>query len=120
MNDKIVYTIIVIALAYIIAFGNSFGNNKSSSNQSNTVPSGTAGLEYLKKQYASDLAKAQSLCSSQFKGNWVDTSNSIGCYSMQGFSTYYCGVDVIQNLVNVCKSIGGTPTCSSTQASCSV
>ncbi len=81
---------------------------------------GVEGLDYIRINYASELAQAKNLCITQFKGNWVDSSNTIGCFNMQGFSTYYCSVDVIQNIVNICNSIGGNPTCSSTQASCTV
>jgi len=115
--------IILIALIILAAYYSSQNKTSTSSSQTYTVPSqykGTQGLDYVKRQYSSQLSQAKSLCTSQFKGSWVDTSNSIGCYSMQGFSTSYCGFDIIKNLVNLCKSIGGNPTCSSTQASCTV
>jgi len=123
MNDKIIYIIILIILAYVISFGNSFIGNKNGNNQSYTIPpeyKGAAGLDYLKKQYSSDLSQARSLCTGQFKGKWIDTADRIGCYSMQGFSSFYCGMSAIKNLVDICKSIGGSPVCSSNQASCSV
>jgi hypothetical protein len=119
MNEKIVYVIILIALAYII----SYGNNKNGSSQNYTVPPeyrGTAGLDYLKRNYAPSLSQAQSLCTSQFKGNWIDTSNTIGCYNMKGFSTAYCSIDIVRNLENTCNSIGGSAICSINQASCTV
>jgi len=116
-------TIIIIILIVLAAYFSYFNKTSTSNNQTYSIPpeyKGTQGLEYVKKQYSSQLSQAKSLCSSQFKGNWVDTLNSIGCYNMQGFSTSYCGFDVIQNLVKLCNSIGGNPVCSSTQASCTV
>ena len=117
-------TIIIIILIVLAAYFSFFNKNASSpSNQTYSVPpeyKGSEGLDYVKRQYSSQLSQAQSLCISQFKGNWVDASNSIGCYNMQGFSTSYCGFDVIQNIVKLCNLIGGNPICSSTQASCTV
>lgn len=123
MDDKtiaIIFIIVVLAAYYLSTNKGSGTTNNIKSNQSSTIPEGTQGLDYLKRQYASQLPQAQSLCSSQFKGNWVDNSNSIGCYNMQGFSTFYCGADTIKNLINLCNSIGGNSVCSSTQASCTV
>jgi len=117
MRDRTILIIIIIVLAAYFFYT----RNKVSSNQNYTVPSeykGSEGLNYLRENYASELSQARSLCINQFKGNWVDSSNNIGCYDMQGFSSYYCDIDVLKNLVNLCESIGGNPTCSSTQASC--
>jgi purine-cytosine permease-like protein len=116
-NLTILIIIMIILAAYFIYKGG------SSSKQSYSVPSqykGSEGLDYIRKNYASGLSQAKSLCIGQFKGQWVDSSSEIGCNNMQGFSTSYCSVDVIQNLVKLCNSIGGSPTCSSTEASCSV
>ena len=116
MRDIVIFAIILLVLA-----GYYFYKNDVSSNQ--TAPSGlkgSAGLDYIRKNYASGLAQAQSLCTGQFKGRWVDSSTSIGCYDMQGFNTAYCSTDVVQNLVKLCNSIAGGSTCSSTETSCSV
>jgi hypothetical protein len=125
--NKAISIIIIIVVAYFIAFRN---DNKildflNASNQKNTstVPTdykGKAGLDYLKQHYSSGLAQAKSLCASQFKGTWTDSANSIGCYNMKGFSTYYCSMDYIKGLIDLCREISGNPVCSSTQASCSV
>jgi len=117
-GDASMIIILLIILGIII-----IGNKLFKSNTTPSVPpeyKGTAGLDYLKKQYGSSLSQARSLCTSQFKGNWVDTSNSIGCYNMQGFSTAYCSMDIIHNLISLCNSIGGSATCSINQASCNV
>ena len=119
MNDSLLLVIIlaILALAYF------FYGNKSSDGQSYSVPEeyqGSQGLDYLRQNYASQLSQARALCTSQFKGTWVDSSSEIGCHNMQGFSTFYCSLDIIQDLVNLCNSIGGNSVCSSTQASCSV
>lgn len=122
MRDRTIFAIIVIIfLAYF--FYSKQGNTSDSSASTPTVPSeyqGSEGLNYIRENYASELSQARSLCTSQFNGNWVDNSNTIGCYDMEGFSTAFCSIDVIQNLVSTCRSIGGNPTCSSTQASCTV
>lgn len=113
MNDiKILTIIIIILFAYIL-----FNNSNTS------VPpeyKGSEGLDYIRRTRSGDLVQAKALCTSQFKGSWVDNSNSIGCYNMQGFSDYYCGMDILKNLANLCNSIEGNPTCTSTQASCTV
>ena len=117
MNDLTIFMIIVIVLAAYVIYHRSLGS------QSYSVPSqykGSEGLDYIRKNYASGLSQAQALCTGQFKGQWIDTSSEIGCQNMQGFSTSYCGVDIIQNLIKLCNSIGGNPVCSSTEASCSV
>ena len=119
MGDKTLIIIIVVGLAVYFLYFNEY----KADDQTFTVPpeyKGSEGLEYIRTQYETELTQARSLCISQFKGNWVDSSNTIGCYDMQGFSTYYCGIGIIQDLVNLCNSIGGNPTCSSTQASCTV
>jgi len=81
---------------------------------------GVEGLEYIKNERPAELTQAKYLCENQFKGNWVNTASNIGCYNMVGFSEQYCNLGEIKNLVNLCNSIGGTPICSSTQASCTV
>ena len=116
---------VVLIIALLILGGYLYYKNyiPSTSDNQPSVPSGTtgsAGLDYIRKNYGSGLAQAQSLCASQFKGTWRDDSSTIGCYNMQGFNTAYCSTDVIQNLVDMCNSIGGNAVCSSTQASCSV
>ena len=120
MND-----IVVLIIALLILGGYLYYKDNIQSTPSNgyNVPSGTTGsqgLDYIRKNYASGLAQAKSLCAGQFKGTWTDTSTTIGCYGMQGFNTAYCSTDTIQNLVKLCNSIGGNSVCSSTQASCSV
>lgn len=118
------FKVAVIILIVVVAY--SYINKNFLSRQSNneyTIPPeymGQEGLNYIKQNYASQLSQARSLCTGQFKGNWVDSSNSLGCYSMQGFSTLYCGTDVVKNLIETCKSIGGSSSCSSSQLSCSV
>ena len=81
---------------------------------------GVEGLNYVRQNYGSQMSQAQGLCSSQFKGSWIDSSNVIGCYSMQGFSTMYCGIDAVRSLIESCRAIGGSPVCSSDQISCTV
>ena len=119
MGDRIILIIIIIALAiYFFYF-----ENRTSSNQNYQVPQeykGSEGLDYIRRNYASELQQARSLCTNQFNGNWVDSSTSIGCYNMQGFSENYCNIDIIKNLESLCISINGSPVCSSTQASCSI
>jgi len=115
MGDRTILIIIVVALAAYFLY--------PKSSNTYTIPSGykgAEGLDYLRKNYASELAQVRSLCINQFKGNWVDTSNTIGCYNMQSFSEYYCNTDTVKNLVNLCNSIEGDPICSSTQASCTI
>jgi hypothetical protein len=119
MNDLTIFIIIIIILAAYALYH----RESSSGSQSYSVPSnytGSEGLDYIRKNYSSGLAQAQALCTGQFRGEWVDSSSEIGCQKMQGFSTSYCGVDIINNLVNMCNTIGGNPVCSSTEASCSV
>jgi hypothetical protein len=120
MRDRTILIIIIIVLAAYFLYVN---RNKTSGNQTYTIPpeyKGTEGLDYIRKNYTTELAQARNLCISQFKGDWADSSNTIGCYNMQGFSTSYCNMDIIQNIVKLCNSIGGNPICSSTQASCTV
>ena len=125
MNDLVILIIAILILvgyAYYKDYIQTIPNAPSSGTQP-TIPPGTtgsAGLDYIRENYASGLAQAKSLCTSQFKGTWTDNSNTIGCYNMQGFNTVYCSTDTIQNLVILCNSIGGNSVCSSTQASCSV
>ena len=119
MEDITLLIIIIIILAIYFFYI----KNNVPEKQNYTVPpeyKGSEGLDYIRKTYASELSQARSLCTNQFKGNWVDSSNNLGCYDMQGFSSSYCNMDIINNLINLCKSIGGSSTCSSTQASCSV
>ena len=112
MNDITLLIIILIILGmYII-----FKNNTSIPPQYK----GQEGLDYIRRTRSGDLAQAKALCTTQFKGNWVDSSNSIGCYNMQGFSTSFCGMNILKNIEDLCNSIEGTPTCSSTQTSCTV
>ncbi len=114
----------IYILAIILTILSAYYLYKSSdSTKSYSVPSqykGSEGLDYIRKNYASELSQAMSLCVGQFKGEWIDSSSEIGCQNMQGFSSSYCGMDIIQNIVSLCNSIGGNPTCSSTQASCEV
>jgi hypothetical protein len=118
MDNKLIVLAIVALVAYYL-----YNKPNGGTSQTLTVPQeykGTAGLNYIRQNYASEISQARSLCSGQFKGSWVDSSNSIGCYNMQGFSQYYCNINTLQNLAKLCNSIGGSPVCSSTQASCSV
>lgn len=97
-----------------------------SDNETFTLPSlpsnykKSDALDYVRNTSASDMAKAESMCTSQFNGNWVNTLDAIGCYNMQGFSTDYCNSDLIQSLVNICNQIEGQPECSSDNVVCSV
>jgi len=113
MNDIAILIIILVILgAYVLFY-----------NKNTVIPpqyKGQEGLDYIRRTRAGDLAQAKALCTSQFKGSWVDSSNSIGCYNMQGFSTSFCSMDILKNVIDLCNSIGGNPTCSSTQASCTV
>lgn len=120
MKDSTILVIIIIVLTLAYFF---YRKPTSSGGQDYSIPSGytgSQGLDYIKKNYGSELAQAQSLCVGQFKGNWINTANEIGCENMQGFSSAYCSFDVIQNLENLCNSIGGNAVCSSTQTTCTV
>ncbi|NIM46969.1 MAG: hypothetical protein GTN40_02300 [Candidatus Aenigmarchaeota archaeon] len=119
MKDITLLVIIIIVLAIYFFYIKDIVPEK----QNYTVPpeyKGSEGLDYIRKTYASELSQARSLCINQFKGNWVDTSNNLGCYDMQGFSSSYCNMEIINNIINLCKLIEGSPICSSTQASCTV
>jgi len=121
MDDLKVAVIILIAVVVYSYINKNFLSSRSTSKYS--IPPeymGQEGLNYIKQNYASQLSQAQSLCTSQFKGNWIDSSNSIGCYNMQGFSTLYCSTDFIKSLIETCSSIGGSPACTSSQISCTV
>ena len=116
--------VIIVLSSYFlyININNVYDQTFTVGNQTYIIPSnykGLEGLNYIKQNYASGLEQARGLCINTFKGNWVDTSNSIGCYDMQGFSIY-CNMDAIKNLTNLCNSIRGIPTCDSTQASCKI
>ena len=95
-------------------------------NETFTIPTvppeykGTEGLDYIRENSASDLEKAKSFCTVQFKGSWNDTSNEIGCHGMQGFYTLYCNFDIIQDLANLCTKINGNFICSTTKMTCIV
>ena len=118
MEDSEILIIIIIILAVYL-----FYKTMSTSSQDISVPSdykGAEGLDYIREQYSSQMSQARSLCVGQFKGEWIDTSNKLGCQNMQGFSPSYCSFDIIKNLISLCNSIGGSATCSSNEASCSV
>jgi hypothetical protein len=88
-----------------------------------SVPSGYTGpkgLDYIRTNYASQLENAKNLCTSQFKGDWVDTLDAIGCYNMQGFSMVFCGSDVIQGLIKLCYQISGDNGCTDTEIYCAI
>jgi hypothetical protein len=117
MKDLLAMAAIIVALMAYSSL------TKSDSSQSYPVSQdvkGTAGIDYIRNNYASQISQARSLCTGQFKGSWIENSNAIGCFGMQGFSTVYCGMDIIRQLTDLCNSIGGSPVCSSSQASCSV
>ncbi len=137
----VVVLVLVIVIAIVAIFlytnvnWNNFVGNKNNTDYNNsenqdykdyeniTIPpeyKGTAGLDYVRRNYVSSMDRAKSLCTDRFKGEWIDTLNEMGCYNMQGFLTLYCGAETIQNLINLCNSINGNPTCSSNQVSCSV
>ena len=116
--DKLVILIIIAVVAYYLYTQQTKSSNYSL--PSEYVNSGSKGLTYLEQQYASQLSQARSLCENQFKGTWSQTSNSLGCYNMQGFSTIYCNTQEIQQITSICKQIGGNAVCSSDQASCTV
>ncbi len=119
MRDrKILIFIIVVLVAYFF-----YSQSKTTDSGNYDVPSeykGVEGLNYIRNNYASQLSQARSLCITQFKGEWIDTSNRIGCYNMEGFSPAYCGLGIIKDLVNLCNAIDGSPTCSSSEAGCTV
>jgi len=118
MRYDVLGVIIFLAIAAYFLF---FNKSSTFMSQSTTVlPTGTQGLIAVKQQHSSELPQARSFCTGQFKGEWVETSNEIGCFNMQGFSSAYCLVGQVQDIINDCKAIGGTPVCTSTQASCSV
>jgi len=122
MRDRTIL-IIFIVIALVLYFLYNKNEDSQSYPQNYSIPpeyKGSQGLNYIRNNYASDLAQARSLCVNQFKGNWVDNSNERGCLNMQGFSSYYCYTSAIQNIVNLCNSIGANPICSSNQASCTV
>jgi hypothetical protein len=81
---------------------------------------GSEGLDYVRNNSASELDKAKSLCTDIFKGDWIDTLDAIGCYNMQGFSTDYCNMDIIQTLVILCHKINGDFECSTDKIACGV
>jgi len=90
-------------------------------NQTFIIPSeykGAEGLDYIRNSYSSELTQAKDICINRLEGNWIDNSTGIGCYGMQGFSEYYCSLDTIRNLTDLCNSIEGNSTCTSAQASC--
>lgn len=118
MRYDVVGVIIFLAIAAYFLFFNKtpFGQSQNTT----VLPTGTQGLDIVKQQRASEMSQAEGYCTGRFKGNWVDTSNVVGCYDMQGFSTVYCVLGQIQDITKTCESIGGTPTCTETQISCSV
>ena len=119
MKDRTILIIIIVILAAYFFYSQS----KTTDSGEYDIPPeyrGAEGLDYIRNNYASQLSQARSLCISQFKGDWTDTSNRIGCYNMEGFSSAYCGLGIIKDLVSLCNSIGGSPTCSSSQVGCSV
>jgi hypothetical protein len=121
MDDlKVAVIILIVVISYSYINKNFL---KSQSSNTYSIPPeymGQEGLNYIKQNYASQLSQAKSLCTSQFKGNWIDSSNSVGCYNMQGFSDLYCSTDAIKSLIETCSSIGGSPACSSSQISCTI
>ncbi len=91
--------------------------------QTYTIPSehtGVEALNYVRNNYSTDLAWAETLCINQFNGEWIDNSEKIGCYDMKGFFILYCNTENIMNILNFCHSIGGYSLCSSTQVSCTL
>jgi len=117
------FTIAVIILIIVIVYSYFSKSSISQPKSTFSIPTnlmGQAGLDYVRQNYASELSQARSLCESQFKGSWIDSSNSIGCYNIQGFSDLYCGTDVISQFYKACSSIGGSPVCTSSQLSCTV
>ena len=119
MDDlKIAVIILIIVVAY--SYFKGFASQPKSAFSIPTNLMGQEGLNYVRQNYASELSQARSLCESQFKGSWIEISNSIGCYNMQGFSDLYCSTDVINQFRGACSSIGGSPACTSSQLSCTV
>ena len=97
-----------------------------SGNDTFTIPSlppdykKSDALNYIRNNSAPELAKAESMCTSQFGGNWVNILDAMGCYNMQGFSTEYCSNELIQTLVSLCNQMDGESECSSDHVVCSV
>jgi len=117
MKDLLAMTAVLVAL---IAYSSMKGD---AGVQNISVPqsySGSEGLEYIRNNYASQLSQAKSICTGQFKGTWTDSSNTIGCFGMQGFTSAYCNMTIIKQLTDLCNSIRGNAVCSSNQASCNV
>jgi hypothetical protein len=114
VSTGILIIIAIILISYFLSLNSSKGVSVP------TQYKGAEGLDYIRKSYGGQLSQAESLCTGQFRGNWIDYSNEIGCRNMQSFSTTYCSMSSIKNLADLCKSIGGTSICSSTEASCSV
>jgi hypothetical protein len=106
-----------------ITYPGQLSQNLVQSSQPYQVPpqyTGQQGIQYLRQNYGSQFEQARGLCTSQFKGEWVDSPTSIGCVNMKGFSDVMCNVDTIRSLMQTCRSIGGSPVCNSNQASCSI
>ena len=116
MKDVTLFIIIISILSVYYLYWDS----PSSQSYDTSGYTGTEALNYIREKYSSELSQARSFCTGQFKGSWIDNSNTIGCYNMQGFSSSFCSMDIIKNLESMCNSIGGSSVCSSTQASCSV
>lgn len=129
----VLLVILVIATYFIIYEVNNSSNQNSASNKTFTIgdetftiisiPSkykGSEGLDYIRNNSASELARAKSACIDKFKGGWLDTLDAMGCYNMQDFSMDYCSEDIIQTLVNRCNQINGNPDCSTYQVTCTV
>jgi hypothetical protein len=52
-------------------------------------------------------------------GEWMNTSEEMGCTDFRWFSSWACETDSIQSAGNVCEVIGKTWTCNETKMTCS-
>jgi len=121
---------IAVVAVIVVSLGNAGGSKAPAvtydldgSTYSVADPSGRtgeAGLSYIKTNSQESLSVAQSECTDHFQGSWVDTSSEIGCYYMQDFEDYYCGLSIVYDLAQLCMQIGGSYDCSSSQVFCRV
>jgi len=90
-------------------------------NQAYAIPSeyeGAEAVNYVKENYSSSFSEAKDFCINQFNGEWIDDSEKIGCFDMEGFFILFCSTENVLNILNFCYLIGGMPICSSTEVSC--
>jgi hypothetical protein len=135
--EVLIFLIIAISAYFLFVYkGNQNFTSNETFNQTNktftygnktftitSIPSeykGSKGLDYIRNNSALELAEAKSLCIDLLNGEWVDTSNALGCYNMKDFSIVFCERDIIKTLISLCNQINGNPDCSTNQVICSV